>query len=747
MSVRPGDRDRDRDRKGIEPFPRRPTADFQLAGVLVQPSLQRVVAGGVTTTLEPKLMRVLVLLASRPGQVVTKEELFADVWEGAYVTEDVLTRAIGELRRTFGDDSGNPHVIETIRKAGYRLIAPVEPVAGSAVPPVAPGTVAAAPAGAAWPERRVARRLALAVALVAVIVAGVWLLGRRSAAPRPASRDAAGGAMRVRPLTTYPGNERDPAVSPDGSRVAFAWNGGAGDGFSLYVQLVDGDSPLRLTKTAGAHDRAPAWSPDGQRLAFTRSTGESGPDCSILTVSALGGSERRIAPCGDPAYRRLAWSPDGKWLALPVRDAKTSQVAIELLSPDKLERRPLTHPPAGILGDTSPAFSPDGRELAFSRNTTESVGDVWRVALSADGAAGSAAAAAAAEPVRLTFDDRDTMGLEWSGDGSSIVFSSSRAGIYSLWRVPARGGEPTWVAGGGAKMKHPSTARTRNVVAYESWIYQVDLWRVSADLTSGGSRLTSATDEWDYLPSVSPDGERVAFVSTRSGSDEVWVVPSAGGNPARLTSFRGARLELPRWSPDGRRIVFSLRRGARADVAVVDSAGGVPQILTSGEGDAVAPAWSADGRAVYFGSRRPGTGPWRVWRLDLATRKAEVVTPEGGYAAQESPDGSLYFTRADVAGIWKAAPGGATAEVAVPGVPPEDWADWQPARGGLYHRVREAHGAVSLAFKPVNGPDVRLAPLVEQGWNGFSVSPDGKWLLYPKVERHTCDIRLIENPS
>ena len=53
----------------------------------------------------------------------------------------------------------------------------------------------------------------------------------------------------------------------------------------------------------------------------------------------------------------------------------------------------------------------------------------------------------------------------------------------------------------------------------------------------------------------------------------------------------------------------------------------------------------------------------------------------------------------------------------MPGVPPEDWADWQPARGGIYHRVRDAHGAVSLAFTPANGPDVRLAPLAEQGWN------------------------------
>jgi len=531
---------------------------------------------------------------------------------------------------------------------------------------------------------------------------------------------------------------------------------------SLYVQLVDGDTPLRLTRTPGAEDRAPAWSPDGQRLAFTRSTrsktgnaGEAAAVCSILTVSALGGSERPIAACGDPEYRRLAWSPDGKWLAVPVRDATTSQVAIELLSPDTLERRRVTRPPAGILGDTSPAFSPDGKELAFSRNTTESVGDVYRVALAdrtGDGAV----------PVRLTFDDRDTMGLEWAGDGKSIVFSSSRAGIYSLWRVAAAGGEPTWVAGGGAKMKHPSTARRANVVAYESWIYQVSLWRVPLDDETGANgaapasptaraaaRLTSATDEWDYLPGVSPDGRRVAFVSTRSGTDEIWVVPTAGGDPQRLTSFGGARLELPRWSPDGGRILFSVRRGARSDVAIVGASGGVPRIVTSGEGDAVAPSWSADGRAVYYGSRRQRTGPWRVWRLDLAGGTPREATPEGGYAAREAPDGSaLFFTRADKSGIWKAAGGDAPAERVVADVPPQDWADWQPAPYGIYFRTRGPHGEPSLAFASSSGgPVVPFAPLTEQGWNGFAVTPDGRWLVYPRVERHTCDIRLIENPA
>ncbi len=721
MSVEP------RERSGDAPAAARP-GEFSLAGRRVQPDLHRIVSADGVVTLEPKVLGVLLLLASRPGEVITKEELFRVVWDGAFVTEDVLTRAIGELRRTFGDSASAPRVIETIRKSGYRLVAPVELFR----PPVPAELPEREPSPSANSEpavreestsRRGGRGIATA-AISAVLLAAVLVLAlRRSPAAAP--------AMRVRPLTTSPGDERDPAVSPDGSRVAFAWNGGAGEAHSLYVQLVDADAPLRLTNLPGSEDRTPAWSPDGQRIAFTRTRGT---DCGIVLVSALGGAERTVAPCGDRDYRRLAWSPDGRWLALAVRDPGTSSLRIELLSPETLERRRITSPPPGMLGDTSPAFSPNGREIAFSRNVTDGVGDVYRVPV------------AGGSPVRLTSDDRDLMGLEWAPDGASILFSSSRAGIYSLWRVEAAGGAPTFVAGGGAKIKHPSVARARNLVAYESWIYEVGLWNVPTSAGAAPFRLTSATDEWDFEPQVSPDGNRVAFVSTRSGSSEIWLVGVGGGAAVRLTLFGGARVETPRWSPNGERLVFSAREGSRAGLYTVSASGGVPERLATGDSDAVAPAWSHDGRSIFFASHRSGAS--RVWRLDLATRGVTAASPDGGYAAQEAADGSaLFYTRTDAPGIWRQAAGGSAPERVVASLAPEDWANWQVTPAGIYYReLCGDHLEAGVVFLPFGGVPAHVASLSAQGWPGFSVSADGKTLVYPRVERHTCDLRIIENP-
>jgi Tol biopolymer transport system component/DNA-binding winged helix-turn-helix (wHTH) protein len=708
--------------------PRAPAGDLEIAQCVVRPTLNRVVVpGGGTVGLEPKVMRVLLRLAERPGELVTKEELFRDVWDGAYVTEDVLTRAIGELRRLFGDDAARPRVIETIRKSGYRLIAPVSVVREPGEAERAPDAPPAAPSAAPVRTRLARAALpALALAAGAALALALWL----ARSPRAAA------AMRIRPLTSYPGNERDPAVSPDGTRVAFAWNGGSGDSMSLYVALVDGEAPLRLTSQAGVEDRTPAWSPDGRRIAFTRATAT---DCEILVVSALGNSERALAPCGDREYRRVDWSPDGRWLAIS-RRGEGGSLALELLSPETLERRVLTRPPAETLGDTSPAFSPDGKSLSFTRNLTDGVNDIYRVSVEGG------------EPQRLTFDDRDTMGSAWSEDGASLIFSSSRAGIYSLWRVPARGGDPVWVAGGGTKMKHPSGARARRLVAFENWIYEVNLWRIASH---GGSaaprplRLTSANDEWNFEPSVSPDGRRVAFVSTRSGSEEIWVVSSDGGGPAaRVTSFGGGRLETPRWSPDGRRLVFSARTPARAELYVVAADGGVPQRVTADASDALVPRWSRDGRSVYFASRRGGS--WQVWRLSLESKVIALATPGGGYASEESPDGRwLYFTRADGPGIWRQSlPAGAPERV-TDRLAPEDWGNWAVGTGGVFLRVRRPHeedAFVAFLAEGSSEPEL-LAPLSEQGWSGLSVSPDGSWIVYPRADKHTCDIRAIENPA
>src|SRR5215813_8791837 len=109
--------------------------DLRVGDWLVAPSLNSMSCEGKTVRLEPKVMGVLLCLAQHPGETLSKEQLFQAVWPNIVVTEDVLKRCIGELRRAFNDDARNPRIIETISKRGYRLLAPVSAPATAPAPP------------------------------------------------------------------------------------------------------------------------------------------------------------------------------------------------------------------------------------------------------------------------------------------------------------------------------------------------------------------------------------------------------------------------------------------------------------------------------------------------------------------------------------------------------------------------------------------------------------------------------------
>ena len=112
-------------------------SDFRVGPWTARPSINTLSQNGTSARLEPKVMEVLVRLASEPGEVVSKENILKTVWSDTFVSDDVLIRSVSELRRVFGDDAREPQFIETIPKRGYRLVARVERLSGfpaSAVP-------------------------------------------------------------------------------------------------------------------------------------------------------------------------------------------------------------------------------------------------------------------------------------------------------------------------------------------------------------------------------------------------------------------------------------------------------------------------------------------------------------------------------------------------------------------------------------------------------------------------------------
>ena len=569
-------------------------------------------------------------------------------------------------------------------------------------------------------QRETLRWVGITAAVVVIgLIAGFFAL-----------RGEADGPLATVPFTSFPGQEAEPAFSPDGEQIAFTWEGTEGGAADIYVKQPGAETPLQLTATPG-DEWSPVWSPDGRSIAFVRAT-ESGTH-AVVVVPAIGGSERTLVELEDREMAGIAWSPDGETLALSAQAAPAEPFSLFLLSAETLAMRRLTEPAPVEGGDVSPAFSPDGARVAFVRGTSRGGEDLFVVPTRGG------------EPRRLTQGERDIVGIDWTPDGQDLIFASRRREGAGLWRVAVAGGEPQWVAmaGEGERVQRPSVARHGRRLTYEQRSADANIWAIRQGRFARAALIRST--RWDGNPQFAPDGERIAFASDRSGSPEVWVVNADGLNPIQLTDFDGPPVTMPRWAPDGRQIAFNARVDGNADIYVIDANGGAPVRLTEHEASDVAPSWSQDSTTVYFSSNRSGT--WEVWRMPASGGSPTRVTYHGGYNAFESPDGAmLYYAKKGEPGLWRRGAGDEEETLVLGALEPFDWGNWAVTSTGIYFIRRDATGPTIRFYSFLTGRSSPIASLDDvPDQPSLAVSPDGRVLLYTHVDRNESDIVLVED--
>jgi Tol biopolymer transport system component/predicted Ser/Thr protein kinase len=558
-----------------------------------------------------------------------------------------------------------------------------------------------------------------------------------------ASREAP--AMRVVPLTSYRGSEILPSFSPDGNQVAFSWNNETQDNYDIYIKVVGSSAaPLRLTSDP-ARDVYAAWSPDGSQIAFARETDQSR---YLYLVSALGGSERKLT---DLPFRSsvanlytISWSPDGKWLAF---DEGTQQGpwGISLVSLERGEKRRLTLNAAGV--DYSPAFSPDGRHLAYVSCPGWPYGcDVYLLELGSD-------LAPRARPRRVTEQRIAIQGLAWTSDSQSVVYAASRCiwpSSFDLWRADSSGTKaPARIDLAGLDARYPAIARGSSRLVYAcSTTDSSDIWRYQIGKHPERFISSSLTE---YSPQFSPDGKRIVFQSNRAGGcEEIWVSNQDGTNALPLTNGLGRMQGTPRWSPDGRWIAFdSQGQDGHADIYIIDADGGQLRRLTTFATDESVPSWSRDGKWIYFKSNR--TGRNEIWRMRFGGGEVFQVTNNGGYIAFESWDGEILCylkavasTRGFIQPLYARALAGGPERQLIDAVVGRAF---YPVEDGIYYiGPGEKPGAYALRFYDFANKRSRTLSAIEQTpQSGLTVSPDRKTFLFDIGNPDSSDLMLIDN--
>ena len=589
------------------------------------------------------------------------------------------------------------------------------------------------------PVRAAGRRWLWLVAAGVVVV----LIGLAAAvATRFASRPAP--PPTVVQLTSFPGEERHPAFSPDGQQLAFVWTGDAGDNPDIYVMSVAGGSPLRLTTDPSDED-FPAWSPDGRRIAFRRLTGSL---ASLHVVPSLGGPATKVAdlgPVGDHGllpYPSLAWTSDGQ--SLVAAHLGPDGGGLLLVPVDQGERRLLLSNLGSLL---CPAVSPDGRLLAFGACSRPYNCDLFVSNLGPGRLEGS--------PRRLTRRPVFLQGLTWSRDGRSVVYSGLAEASFYLWRVPVSGSSPPErleLPGSGALDPAASRVADRLSFTREHNPFEEDIWSLERGKPA---RPFIAYTVMDAFPEFSPDGKRLAFSSMRSVNRfDIFVANADGSKPVPLTSGAGGEQGSPAWSPDGRRIALDAGQADSTTVIfVVDSDGGAARQLTESRADDYGPAWSPDGRWVYFSSNR--SGRFEIWRVPAKGGDPTPVTDRGGFRPRLSPDGrTLYYLRQGFGSPLFARPvaGGDERQV----IDSVSRSEYVVREDGIYYftpvgdQTTLFWGTViarsdTLRFLDFATGRSRELAAVDYVGRGLTVSPDGKTILYCVRKPPSVDLMLIEN--
>ncbi len=565
------------------------------------------------------------------------------------------------------------------------------------------------------------RRPAVLLALGLCAFGGVvTLLGRLASGPVVEQK-------RV-PLTTEAGTQSYPAFSPNGAQVAYSAQEQGEESFHIFVRPVAGGTARQLT-TAGASDIGPVWSPDGSTLAFLRV--EEGRAQAML-IPAAGGAERKLAEfdaAGEDSVPSpsLAWTKDGESLAVVVGEER-KPAAISLLSAKTGALRRITNPPEGSQGDASPAVSPDGKALAFVRKLDEDRADIYLCDLNGGGLR------------QLTFDNHLIRGLAWSVGGQDIVYASERGPGWRLWRLPAYGGSPRDVLMAGAHASYPAIAAKGYRMAFTDSANVSAIWSArlgSPDDPQERQLIRSAGRETGA--SLSPDGSKIADISEQSGTPQIWVGSTNGGDRVQVTRFDGVRIRNPRWSPDGATILFETRGQIGASIYTVSAAGGKVTRVVSDAEDA---SWSRDGKSIYY------SAGGQVCRAEANGSNVKQITRRfGSGAPEESVDGKWIYYRSRRS-IWRVPPEGGKEEEVI--VPDYDllWAPMRVTKDGVYFsEFDRGHRAMVLTLYDFASGKSRPMLRLKNGdfGDGFSLSPDGKSVLYSKTDRSQTNLMLLEN--
>ncbi|MEM7282728.1 MAG: winged helix-turn-helix domain-containing protein [Pseudomonadota bacterium] len=471
---------------------------FYVGDWRIDPGLGQITRGHTTNKVEPKVMELLVFLCARPGEVISGDEIVNAVWGGRPMGDNPIYKSVAKLRRAMDDDPNNPKYIGTIPKKGYRLLVKVDREPIAAVESL---------------EHQPRRALPW---LIGMVVGGLiaTLLLWRPVKPPP----------NLTSFSNFPGSHLQPSLAPSGGRFVFVNNINRSREIWISDPLKQGPRAL----TDGPNDSRPRWSPTDDVIVFSRNN-------SIWSTNAQGDNAKEIIRSGyNPNF-----SHDGRKIVFERRyeiwtaDANGSNQA-------RVQGVPKRELP---LSPRWPAFSPDGRQIAYFDSSHTPMGDLWII----DSAGGT--------PSQLTFAAAFGGAPVWSSDGQHIIYSSQRNGSRTLWRVDVETKSSDALLIGSGNDDFPDISADGKTLMYSNDRHRFAI--VQTTPSTGRHKLLHESRQTLLGPELSPNGERLAFFgSARAGGIQLFSLNIKNNTIETETSDPLSSHAIPRWSRDGQTLYY-----------------------------------------------------------------------------------------------------------------------------------------------------------------------------------------------
>lgn len=534
--------------------------------------------------LEPKPSALLAFFAENSGRDVSRDELLEKVWAGQIVSEGAINRVIVQLRKALGDESKIKRFIVTVPKVGYRFVAPAEKQS--------------APATMDRPRHRLLWLTSSVAALLTLAIVTLVFIGWGEQSPygeKPVS---------VAPLIRLSGNQFDPAVSPDGLQLVFSQK--TPSGAELYW-MRGGSAPPQLIGEQGGTATSAAWAPDGMSLVYQFTANRACSFHLITFVSDTASAPKPLYECPADSSVVLAFSKDSSKLFFTEQPGEFDPAKLFELDLNSMSKRQVPQPLAKgrgnhyldinpvtgnllLLSDQSP-----GRTTAYSLNSDN--GTFQRLF---------------SWPFRVDH-------AIWGHRAGTLVHPGGHPS-YQLVETDYLAGFSAILVSDSRRIKTPERIPNNHDYLFVSYLDNRD---ISIDGVSDQGLNSSVMD---YLPTLSRNGQQIAFVSKRNGSSQVFVKDIVSG-ALRTIALEPKFLSIVAldWSFDDALILATTSQG----LYIYDTQNGDEVRHLPTDLPAYGATWIAE-HQIGFSQREAGA--WRGYVFDLDTEHPVALAQDWAFA-------------------------------------------------------------------------------------------------------------------